>query len=160
MQKKNIISKSTKKVLEVASRMWFVKKLLLIFFQNLQESTYARASLLICRTQTQQVFSSEAATRGVLFKKVFLEISQNSQEITCARASFLIKLQVQVALVLSCEFYERFGAHYLKSQYFWKTKFFVETWNFGRKIRFIDIILEKLGFSIWKTWFINLKIDL
>ena len=91
---------------------------------------------------------------------MFLEISQNSQEITCARASFLIKLQVQVALVLSCEFYERFGAHYLKSQYFWKTKFFVETWNFDRKIRFIDLILEKLGFSIWKTWFINLKIDL
>ena len=115
MQKKNIISKSTKKVLEVASRMWFVKKLLLIFFQNLQESTYARASLLICRTQTQQVFSSEAATRGVLFKKVFLEISQNSQEITCARVSFLIKLRAQACnffkketlpKVFSCEFRE------------------------------------------------------
>ena len=97
--------------------MWFVKKLLLIFFQNLQENTYARASLLICRTQTQQVFSSEAATRGVLFKKVFLEISQNSQEITCARVSFLIKLRARACnffkketlpQVFSCEFREIF----------------------------------------------------
>ena len=34
---------------------------------------------------------------------------------------------------------------------FLKIKFFVETWYFNRKIRFFDLIFEKLDFLIWKA---------
>ena len=43
--------------------------------------------------------------------------------------------------------------YYLKPQYLRKTKFFVETWNFDPKTRFVYLIFEKHGFSIEKCIF-------